>query len=1213
MPVTFVIGRAGSGKTTRCFDRIGRLVAENPLGRPVWLVVPKQATFEYQRELVARLRSFCRVRVVGFDELGEEVLAEVGGVHVARITAAGRRMIIGRLLYTHHDQLQYFASAARRPGLATAIDGLFDEFERSGKTLGELGDLIDQLGHSGGEDDGSDAPSLHAKLADLRLLYERYAEYVGGDRLDPQRRRAQVLNRLRDSELLRHARVFVDAFYEFTENERQVLATLGAVAESVELTLTMDPASPVLAGGAAEPLSPFFRSELAYERLVDAFARSGVTVTAPVKLADTPRFAAEPLKRIERRLFGRAVDAAAPPPATDDPPVVFLDAPDPRVEVQAVARRIRDLLRTEGYRQRDVVVLTRNLDGYLHLVHAAFAEHGLTYFADRRRPATHHPLVRLVRAAVRIGRDGWQNAAVLALAKSGLAGLEPDDIDHLDNYLHEHGITAPGWAEEAAWRLAEHAAIVDEEFVDTGEPDAGDIDHDPEPARPKHKSADEIRLHLVSRLEDLVAKLNRRVTGLPLRVMATELVATLERFGVRQQLANWITKDKRDRPEQAEEHEQVWVQLTELLQEMVDVLGDQEVDGGEFAEILESGLDAFDLAITPPTLDGVLVGSVDRTRTLFPKVAFVLGLSRGVFPATHRDDSILSGQERRTLHRHRIDVEPDPRRRQLDERFLAYVGLTRGSERLILSRPRADEGGRGYDESEFWTALRAIVPEAPVAREEPCTGNRPDCLSTPRDLVAGMLDWARGLVERGGATGEREPRGSAPGPDGAAPPDAWRWELYGWISRRKNADDALGRAIDRGWSALCYSNEATLSKSVAAQLFPSPLVATASQLETFASCPFKHFVAYGLRLAQRGASDITVLDLSRVYHDTLAAVVQRTLDGKQELAALPPDELAAFAAERAKAVAVAIRGQVLMDEARSRYLLGRVERTLGQILTTAREQLTRGAFRPAKSNVKFGPSEEIRPPDLGLPDGGTLHLRGSIDRMDCAPDGGVAVYDYRMGENKLSAADVLHGLNLRLLTCLLVLDRAGVSSGAKRLFPAAAFCARLLRSMGKVDHPDDAADPASPEFALSAKPRGVVLGTHVPVFDKALTTGQSEVLNVWVNKDGTFGRRDTADVADDAEFCTLIDFVELKVRELAAGVTSGRVAVEPYLYHDVSPCPRCDYRKVCRFEQTVNRYRKLEPMKRTEAIMAMQSAIAVGDRGDRGVRGEGGEGAGHVG
>src|SRR6476619_3196534 len=130
MPVTFVIGRAGSGKTTRCLDRIARNAAANPLGPPIWLVVPKQATFENERALLARLGAFCRVRVVHPELLGEIVLSEVGGVAAPLITAAGRRMIIGRLLYQFHDQLAFFGSSARRPGLVGAIDELFEEFER---------------------------------------------------------------------------------------------------------------------------------------------------------------------------------------------------------------------------------------------------------------------------------------------------------------------------------------------------------------------------------------------------------------------------------------------------------------------------------------------------------------------------------------------------------------------------------------------------------------------------------------------------------------------------------------------------------------------------------------------------------------------------------------------------------------------------------------------------------------------------------------------------------------------------------------------------------------------------------------------------------------------------------------------------------------------------------------------------------------------------
>src|SRR3569832_2104314 len=99
MPVTFVIGRAGSGKTLRCLDQIAEMVRAAPMGPPIWLIVPKLATFQDERELVNRLGAFCRVRIVHPDKLGDEILAEVGGVAMPHLTAAGRRMVIGRLLY----------------------------------------------------------------------------------------------------------------------------------------------------------------------------------------------------------------------------------------------------------------------------------------------------------------------------------------------------------------------------------------------------------------------------------------------------------------------------------------------------------------------------------------------------------------------------------------------------------------------------------------------------------------------------------------------------------------------------------------------------------------------------------------------------------------------------------------------------------------------------------------------------------------------------------------------------------------------------------------------------------------------------------------------------------------------------------------------------------------------------------------------------------
>ncbi|MDB5296335.1 MAG: ATP-dependent nuclease subunit, partial [Phycisphaerales bacterium] len=406
------------------------------------------------------------------------------------------------------------------------------------------------------------------------------------------------------------------------------------------------------------------------------------------------------------------------------------------------------------------------------------------------------------------------------------------------------------------------------------------------------------------------------------------------------------------------------------------------------------------------------------------------------------------------------------------------------------------------------------------------------------------------------------------------------------------------RLADLAWRALCYTNDARLSAAVAGRLFPSPLAATAAQLESFAACPFQHFAAYGLGLAGRadgaGGGGVSPLHLSRVYHDALEAVVASGLNQTARFADLPPAELSAIARKKAHEIAEELRGAAVMAEARTRYLIDRVARTLDMVLGTVRAQLARGAWGPMKAGVEFGPgAPKLAGPTIDCGGGKAVRLRGRIDRVDVAPDGGLAVYDYRLGENKLSAAGVYHGLSLRLLACVLVLDRAGGRAGGKPLVPVAAFCARLLRSPQQKPHPDECLDPASADFLLATKPRGAFRESHFRTFDPETAGGYSPVLAAFVTKDGGYGMRNASDVATGDEFDALVAFVEHKVAELAGGVLGGHVGVEPYLYHDVSPCPRCEFRSVCRFEPGPNRYRKLVSLGREDALNAMREAVGA--------------------
>jgi ATP-dependent helicase/nuclease subunit B len=145
---------------------------------------------------------------------------------------------------------------------------------------------------------------------------------------------------------------------------------------------------------------------------------------------------------------------------------------------------------------------------------------------------------------------------------------------------------------------------------------------------------------------------------------------------------------------------------------------------------------------------------------------------------------------------------------------------------------------------------------------------------------------------------------------------------------------------------------------------------------------------------------------------------------------------------------------------------------------------------------------------------------------------------------------------------------------------------QLLRSPTNVDHPHDerALAPDHPNFHLRIKPRGIIDARAVHSLDSGLTEGSSQVVQLFVKKDGQPGRRNTTDVADEHEFNALLTHVERRLGELADQIVTGDIRVAPYWISRQTPCPRCEYRSVCRFEPGINRYNILPGMKREEVL-----------------------------
>ncbi|HEY1683650.1 MAG TPA: PD-(D/E)XK nuclease family protein [Tepidisphaeraceae bacterium] len=1111
MGVRFVIGRAGSGKTRRCFQHIVQLVRADPWGKPILWIVPKQSTFEAERALTLELRAFARVRIFSFESFGQAVLEECGGAAVPEVTPLGRQMILGWLLRDMADQLQFFGGVARQPGLTSKLDATFIELERGGKTPADLQSQGDQ------SDD-----TLTKKIADLKKIYQAYLDFLGQDRLDPHRRLQEVLYRMEGCSLVKDSHLFIDGFLDYRQYERQMIAGMAKSCGELEISVLADPGSAIFTNPHTLPdeTDLFHRTEDAYRQLYFALTEANVAIDSPVKLKNSPRFKSPGLGKIERGFLNQ--HHIEPGESAE-----FVQCQTRRGEAMAAAATVSELI-ANGMRYRDVLVLSRDINDYADFLEAAFIEHGIPFFLDRRRTVAHHPLLQLLRGVFSLLLHDWPHEAMMSLIKTGLLNLEHDEADELENYVLLHRIRGRQiWTTEDPW---------------TYRGNRRDDEDDPRRVENEQcaRNADRLRKKTTASLSHFAEQMTQPHRTLQQRVR--DIFSLFENLHVRDQLTKWMKlSESRGDLDQQSEHGQVWTRLVDLFDEMVQLLGDKPISLDDFAQTLSAGLDSFDLALTPATVDQVLVGQVDRTRSGQHRATILLGMNEGQFPLVATEDSILSDSERAELKNRQLNLQGNSQQKRMNENLLAYIAMTRASERLIMTRAIADQSGRATTPSIYWRMLGN-----PVGR---LFGPNVEDISSSTQAVARLIKWIRGGA-RSLPLAER---------------------IYEWV--RQADGNELARLRDIAWAALQYDNTAQISEKTAQQLFGQPLVASVSQLETFAACPFKHFLRYGLSLEMRDDEDPTAMDLGNLYHEALRKIVATTLKEKLDWANIPDQRVHDLVWNCTDEVGKELRQELMISSARNRHLLGWIGRTLEKVTATQRAAARRGEFRPALAEMVFGANSHAPALSLQTPEGNQLELRGKIDRVDLHRTGrAFAVIDYKTSSKRLELDRVWHGLSLQLLIYMLVIYEHGEKLWGKKAETVAGFYVELLRRMESVDDPREEPTIGEEKFDLRHKPRGIVREDYLTSFDSQIAPGKSsDVLPVRIKNDGTL-YENCQDVVAAEDLKRLLQYVRQKIAELADRILSGDVRANPYRLGTETPCPTCDFRSVCRFQPGTDRY-----------------------------------------
>jgi ATP-dependent helicase/nuclease subunit B len=822
-----------------------------------------------------------------------------------------------------------------------------------------------------------------------------------------------------------------------------------------------------------------------------------------------------------------------------------VSAPNERAEVQFVTRQVLELVRQGNYRYRDIAVIASDIARYQPYVKAYFDDYGVPFFIDRRQALDQHPIVQVICSALQTVVGGFASRDVFVYLKTDLVPIDRSEVDELENYCVAFGVTGSDWTGGEPWHFASGG---DEQFDE----------------QRVNRTRQEAAGPLLA-LRDALSALGGDGKAIGPEQFTRAVFALLDRLQVRAQLEGWIEEAiAADDYAAADEHRQVFDKVLDVFDELGEAFAGQSMSADDFVAIVGSAFSQLTAALIPPTLDQVLVSSIERSRHPDLKAVFLIGATQRRFPVPVGSNRVLTDDDRSAAESARFALAPAVTQSLEERPYLAYIAFTRPSQSLCVTYPSVDEKGSAVARSQYLDELELLFDDLGA-----------ESVTTQQFGIEGV----RNGIELADLLCRRLGRDST----SHGPAESRRFvELLEDVT----ADSGLAALGEKVSSAISYENRAELDADILGDLYGRQIRSSATRLGTFAACPYQYFARYTLELSERREFKFEPLDLGNFYHRVLDRLSKRlNADGKS-FATATNEELLGYLAEQ-------IEELVRMDSFISNFarhshhnafIIQAASDVLRDCVLAIAQMIRAGSFMPLMSEISFGQVRDARETlgeyEIAFPDGRTLFMDGKIDRLDIAEIDGrqmSLVFDYKRRKQSFGWAKFYHGLDLQLPTYVLAVQQADRSPAEAM---AGAFYMPVEAPMGSAAFDEIAAK--SDKFFRKAT--GLFNGQFARHLDSEAQK-DSAYYNFFVTKDGEpYGNYGKRGALKPPDFEKVLAFAERRIVGLAEEIISGRIDVNPYRLAAKSPCSYCKYKPLCRFDWQINDYRSLESLSKSGVL-----------------------------
>ena len=1127
------------------------MLKDSPQGPPIIYLVPEQMTFQQEYALLKDedLHGSIRAQVYSFTRLAWRLMQLTGGATKKFITSSGIQMMLRKIIEERDkDEWKIFKKAIEKQGFVEQLETMITEFKRycvTPEMMYEQLSEMDTYQHLTLQE-----RALQEKLDDLVYIYEQMMVALEKSYIDNEDQLRILAEKLEESDFLQHTNVYIDGFHQFTPQELLVIEAMLKKAADVTVTLTIDQVEQQV----DSPLDLFYQTHETYRQLMELAQKWNIStiVETVEKKADThPAFV-----HVDKYFDER------PAVAYDEhAPVRIAEAIHPRAEVEGAAQEIVRLVRDHGYRYRDIAILLREPDVYHDLITTIFTDYRIPIFVDEKKTMLNHPLIESIRSLLDVVEGNWRYDAVFRLLKAGFIPegqgeypLTQDAIDELENYVLEYGIRGRNrWFSEEPWIFQRFRGF--EQSVQT--------DREKE----TQERINAYREKVKDALEEVDEALRQAET---IRDKAIVLFHWLEKIQAPERLEEIRERyDEEGRGEKAREQDQVWDAIIQLLEELTEIAGKETLNISKFRNIMEAGFETLSFSHVPPSLDHIVVGSIDRSRMSGIRCALLLGVNEGTWPMKQGDDGLMSEDERTLLEEHGIKIAEGSKRKLLDDWLYVYLAFTLPTDYLWISYPISNEEGKQKIAS---SVIKRLTELCPVQEEM-------IYLQDPEEMIHAERFVTTPEKTRGALTAQlsRKLRGYPINP-------IWDHVLNWYLER-----DTHRLTNQNVLKSLFYENKpSNLSEQVVQEMYPKEIKASISRLEMYYRCSYQHFARYGLGLEERPIYKLDAPDVGQLFHEALRQITDWIRKERKQFADLDQQTAQQYANRAMRQLAPILQNQILHSSNRYKYIQQKLENVIARATYVLSEQARQTHFAPIGLEVEFGYPNKLDPLRVALPNDYELVLRGRIDRVDQALINEhlyLRIVDYKSSSTGLNLAEVYYGLALQMLAYLDVVLKNSEQWLGQKASPAGVLYFHVHNPMLSANE-RWSEEKIEQELFKKFKMDGLLTEDTnlIKHMDTTLDSGRSNIIPAGIGKTGQFYKGSR--VTSEENLTKLQDYIYDLMKQAGLSISNGEVELNPYQKKQQTACTFCSFRSVCQFDPTLeeNEYRRLQDLKDEDVI-----------------------------